>query len=231
VDLGNDHGWSAEGLVPDLIASQSRDVPAAVTNVLEQSEGLVGWVGLGPMSNLARLLDEHPGIGGRLVVTQQEGGADFSQDGAQRNIELDTTAARRVFAAGIEPWIVPATVSFHMFNMLTVDSIEYTVLDGGIDPARILLRLHLDLWFATFSKYVALHGPITLAHSVGMPFLAATSAGASLDDIGRLAQGDEPVHLAQSADYDVFRRWLVDRLKRVESKLARHPAVDYDKDV
>ncbi|MGQ4615782.1 nucleoside hydrolase [Nocardia sp. R7R-8] len=230
-DLGNDHSWTAEGLVPDLIGPQPGDVGAAVMKVLERSDGRVGWVGLGPMSNLARLLQENPGIGDRLVVTQQEGASNFAEEGPHRNIELDTAAARYVFESGIHPWIVPADISFHPFNALTEDSIEYDVLKKGVDPARTLLRLHLDLWFHEFSKYVTLHGPITLAHSVGMPFLAATSVDIGLDDAGRLTHGDATAYIARSADYLAFRRWLVDRLERVESKLVRHPAAEHGTDI
>ncbi|MER7452978.1 nucleoside hydrolase [Nocardia beijingensis] len=226
-DLGNDHSWTVEGMVPDRIGPQPRDVGTAVTRVLERSDGRVGWVGVGPMSNLARLLRENPGIGDRLVVTQQEGASNFAEEGPHRNIELDTAAARYVFESGIHPWIVPADISFHPFNALTEDSIEYGVLKG-IDPARTLLRIHLNLWFHEFSKYVTLHGPMTLAHSVGMPFLAAISVDTGLDDAGRLTHGDATTYIAQSADYADFRRWLVNRLERVESKLVRHPAADYD---
>ncbi|MGW5730667.1 nucleoside hydrolase [Nocardia beijingensis] len=229
-DLGNDHSWTAEGLVPNLIGSQPRDVGAAVAKVLERSDGRVGWVGLGPMSNLARLLQENPRIGDRLVVTQQEGASNFAEEGPHRNIELDTAAARYVFASGIQPWIVPADISFDPFNALDKDSIEYTIL-RSVDPARTLLRIHLDLWFHEFSKYVFLHGPITMAQSVGMSFLAATSVDTGLDDAGRLTQGDSRAYIARGADYDDFRRWFADRLGRVESKLVRHPAADYGTDV
>ncbi|MFG3618904.1 nucleoside hydrolase [Nocardia sp. NPDC047654] len=230
-DLGNDHSWTVEGMVPDRIGSQPRDVSAAVAKVLERSGGPVGWVGLGPMSNLARLLQQNPAIGDRLVVTQQEGASNFAEQGPHRNIELDMGAARYVFASGIHPWIVSADISFHPLNALTKDSIEYEVLKKGIDPARNLLRIHLDLWFNEFSRYVTLHGPITLAQSIGMPFLAATPADTALDDDGRLTHGNSTAYIAQSADYDEFRRWLVNRLERVESKLVRHPAADYSTDV
>lgn len=230
VDLGNDHHWAAEGLVPDRVAAQPTDVGTAVADVLEQSDGQVGWIGLGPMSNLARVLGENPGTGDRLVVTQQEGASKFAEDRPQQNIELDIPAAQQVLESGIQLWIMPANVSFHPFNALTEDSIEYTVLDRSIDPARILLRLHMDLWFTTFSKYITLHGPITLSHGIGMPFVTATSARVSLDESGRVASGERKVFMAQSADYDMFRRWLVDRMELVESELARHPAVDYGTD-
>ncbi|WP_405164535.1 nucleoside hydrolase [Nocardia sp. NBC_01499] len=225
VDLGNEHRWAAEELVPDHIPAQPTDLTAAVSQVLEQHSGQISWVVLGSMSNIAAVLAADPTIGERLIITVQEGAHRYSTDHAQQNFALDLPAARKVLAAGIGPWIVPGEVSFHLSNELDAESREYRVLRSQ-DPAHILISDHIDQWFEDFSPSATLHGPLTLALGVGMPFLAAAPASVGVDEVGRIGPGNEPVFVVRSVNYRHYRPWLVHRLEMMESVLAHHPTAD-----
>ncbi|MGQ4599499.1 nucleoside hydrolase [Nocardia sp. R6R-6] len=225
--LGNENNWAAEELVPNYISTQSTDVLTAVRRVVDEHDGLISWVGLGPMSNLAAVLADNPALGERLVITQQEAAVRFASDGGQRNFKLDVDAVRRVLAAGAAPWIIPADITFQLTNSLSKDSLGYEILRNGQDPARELIRDHLDQWFEDFGPFAGLHAVPTLALGIGMPYLTSISATIGLDEAGRIVAGDNAVHIAQTVDYSRLRAWLVRRLELVRSKLDVHPAADY----
>lgn len=224
-DLGNRDDWAADGLVPHYVPEQSGDVTSAVVRVFEQNSGQVGWVGTGPLSNLADALATVPGVASRLVVTLSAGSHLIFTDRAEHNIGLDPAAARSVLVAALPPpWLVPVEVTMHPRNELVPDSLEYRILAASYDPARLLLRKHVDLWFDNVRPSVDLHAPLTLSYAVGMPFVAATPNMIGLDDVGRIAPGDTPAFVAESADYRRFGTWFAARLDRLESAIARHPA-------
>ncbi|WP_051022275.1 nucleoside hydrolase [Nocardia pneumoniae] len=227
-ELRHEDSWAAHELVPNYIPAQPSDVLAAVRRVLDQHDGQISWVGLGPMSNLAAVLAADPAFGERLIITQQEAAVKFSPDGGQRNFALDVDAVQRVLAAGAAPWIVPADVTFQLANSLSMDSLEFDLLEEGNDPAREILRDHLDQWFDNFAPFVTLHAVPTLALGIGMPYLGSISAAIGLDEAGRVIPGDASVHFVRTADYSRLRAWLVHRLELVQSNLDVHPASDHN---
>ncbi|MFI5780502.1 nucleoside hydrolase [Nocardia sp. NPDC051570] len=220
--LGNENHWTLEDLVPDYIPTQPTDIVSAIRQVLDEHKGLIGWVGLGPMSNLALALAEIPELRDRLVVTQQEGTFPALLDSAEQNIALDLPSARAVLDSGIRPWIVPVDISYP-FNAITKESIEYEIIDRAADPICTLLRLNFDLWL---SERPAAHlpGVLTLTQAIGMPFVTAISADVGLDEFGRICAGSNPVYVGQDADEVKFHRWLVDQMKEIHSSSIRHPA-------
>ncbi|WP_433670685.1 nucleoside hydrolase [Nocardia sp. CA-136227] len=215
IDLGNEKYWAAEGLVPHDVPNQSKDVLAAVRQVLATNDGKVRWLGIGPMSNLSTVVAEIPDATGRLIVTQMGGGLNYRHaDRAEHNIRLDVAAARKVLHAGLRTWIVPSEVTFHPANEITSGSPEYELLaESG--PAGRLIRSHLDQWFANFYPGTMQHDALTLAQAVGRSFLRTSRVGVELDEIGRMTPGDCQVSLTRTVDYTVFRSWLMQRLAEV----------------
>ncbi|MEU6191923.1 nucleoside hydrolase [Nocardia sp. NPDC047038] len=94
-DLGNTRYWSAEGLIPDHIATQPSDVLAAVGALCASTDGPVRWVGCGPLTNLANILRTSPKVAEQLVVTQMGGVLSYPNPArAEHNFRLDPEAAR-----------------------------------------------------------------------------------------------------------------------------------------
>ncbi|MFC9993651.1 nucleoside hydrolase [Nocardia sp. NPDC127526] len=215
-DLGNDAYWAADGLIPEDIAAQHGDVVAAVRDVLEQAGGgLVRWLSIGPMSNLATVITEIPDATKRLIVTQMGGELNYRHaDRAEHNIRLDIPAARTVLGTGMRIWIMPADITFHPENEITSSSIEYEMIAGAGGPWE-LIRAHLDQWFANFHPGTMQHDALALALAMGMAFLRFSRKGVGFDEIGRMTAGDNPVFLTHSADYSLFRNWLCKWLDQV----------------
>ncbi|GAB4583196.1 nucleoside hydrolase [Nocardia sp. IFM 10818] len=216
IDLGNDKYWAADGLIPENVPAQDSDVVAAVRDVLEQAGGLVRWLGIGPMSNLANVITEIPDATARLIVTQMGGGLNYRHtDRAEHNIRLDIPAARTVLGAGLRIWLMPADITFHPENEITIGSIEYEIIARADGAAWELIRAHLDQWFADFHPSTMQHDALALALAMGMAFLRFSRKGVGLDEIGRMTAGDNLVFLTRSADYSLFRNWLCKRLDQV----------------
>ncbi|MCU1643433.1 MAG: hypothetical protein JWN03_3708 [Nocardia sp.] len=216
-DLGNEKYWAADGLVPNEVPEQSDDLLAAVQQVLARTDSKVRWLGIGPMSNLARVVTEIPDATARLIVTQMGGGLNYRHnDRAEHNIRLDVAAAREVLRAGPRMWIVPSDVTFHPDNEIDSSSAEYELLAKS-DGAGLLIRAHMDQWFASFHPGTMQHDAMALAQALGLSFLRFGRVNVGLDEIGRMTAGKHQVSLTRSVDYAAFRSWLLNRLDQVLS--------------
>ncbi|MFI6870187.1 nucleoside hydrolase [Nocardia sp. NPDC050406] len=212
IDLGNENYWAAEGLTPTDVPEQKRDVISAVRDVLDRADDKVRWLGIGPMSNLATIINRLPEYTSRLVITQMGGGThDRHADRAEHNIRLDVPAARTVLAANPRMWIVPSNVTFHAENEITTASPEYELLTHADGPWT-LIREHLDQWFANFHPGSMQHDAMALSQAMLLPFLRFTLTGVGLDDSGRMMPGEHTVFLVHKVNYASFRTWLQKRL-------------------
>lgn len=228
IDLGNRFAWAAEGIVPDYVPTQPTDVAGAFSQVLDRYEGQIGWVGLGPLSNLAALLETDPAACARLVVTQQEAALRIIPEGPGQNIALDLPAARVALSADLRPWIVPTELALDTLNEITEGTTEYKVIAHSADPARNLLSTHIGQWFDDIVPSFGLSGLSTLSLAVGMPFVTALPTKIALDEAGRIQSGEHVAFMATSIDYSSFRKWLRDRLEGITSVIPHHPAIDYN---
>ena len=99
-DLGSTRYFVVEGLVPDDVPAQRANMVDVVREVCARTDGPVRWVGMGPLTNLARITVEAPDIAARLQVTQMGGALRYRHpDRAEHNVHQDVTAAQIVFAA------------------------------------------------------------------------------------------------------------------------------------
>ena len=215
--------FCVEGFTPDRVPVQRGDVVAAVRQVCAATDGPVRWVGLAPMTNLARVLAEAPELAPRLRVTQMGGALRYHDpDSAEHNIHLDVAAARAVLRAVADgvlatPEFVSADVTFTPRIAVTADSPLYATLRApGASAWARLLADHLDRWFARFYPATMQHDPLTLTSALGLPFVASEHLPVELDEIGRTTRAQEgrgtPVRWSVSADYDPFLAWLTTAL-------------------
>ena len=225
-ELGNDRYWAAVGLIPDDVPDQPRDVASAVAAVMDQHDGPVRWLGIGPWSNLADALSADWAPSKRLAVTLMGGGLSYRHaDRAEHNIRLDVDAARTVLSAGLRPWIVPSDVTFNPANEITADSAEYRVLaESGKSAWAVTVRAHVDQWFRDFYPGTMQHDAMALALAMRMPFLDVGLTDVDLDHIGRMRPGISRVFLAHDADYEAFRNWLTARLRNAATGTYRSPS-------
>jgi pyrimidine-specific ribonucleoside hydrolase len=209
--------FSATGLVPGYVPRQPHDVPAAVDVVCAQP-GAVRWVGMGPMSNLARVLAVRPDLATRLVLTQMGGAIRYRDpERAEHNVRLDPDAVRSVLALVPRPGLVTSDVTFHPQMELGPDSPAYALLSAADAPQWApVLRAHLDGWFAAYHPGSMQHDALTLSAALQLPFVDFAQRHIGFDAIGRMSVLTEPdgivAFVSRKAHYSAFQRWLLRQL-------------------
>ncbi|WP_331718316.1 nucleoside hydrolase [Streptomyces sp. NBC_00134] len=219
--LGSTPYVVVEELVPESVPAQGTDVVGAVRAVLDSTDGPVRWVGMAPLSNLARVLAEAPELAARLRVTQMGGALRYrNPDSAEHNIRLDVPSARQVLdavARGLlpTPEFVASEVTFTPRIEVTADSPLYAWLSApDAPPWAALLAAHLDAWFSRFYPGSMQHDALTLSAALELPFVDSDHARIVMDDIGRTTASETGALLRWSgtAEYEAFMGWLTKTL-------------------
>lgn len=212
-DLGNTRYLCVEDLVPDDVAAPTADLASTVEAICATTNGPVRWVGMGPMSNLARVLTTHPHLAERLLVTQMGGALRYRDPTrAEHNIRLDPTAAIQVIQNPNLPlWLVTSDITFTPQLEVTAASPVYAALTTPTAPAWArTLRAHLDRWFADFHPGTIQHDALTLTAALHLPFVDFDTTAVAIDEHGRMREEPTgiPMMLSTSARYPAFMDWL-----------------------
>lgn len=211
-----------DGSIPAQVPAADTDLMGAVRALAARSDGPLRWVGLAPMSNLARVVTEAPEIAARLHVTQMGAAINYRDPArAEHNVRLDLEAARAVVdaagdgrLAGLE--LVVSDVTFTPAIEIGVGHPLYRALAGHPAPWAQVLTTSLDRWFTHPRGYAhsMQHDALTLSAALELPFVMSSPGHVELDDVGRLVdnRADEgsrrPVQVARRADYPAFMSWL-----------------------
>ena len=212
--------YFAHGLTPDWVTSPSGEVARAVAQAGARSGGAVRWIGLGPLSNLAGLLADQPGLARRLFVTQLTGSSDGTgQALAPRNFRLDPAAARRVLAAAPHLRLVSFALPAGRQAQLTAASPAVRRLAGTV-PAwaghswETLLAAHCGQFFTRYHPAVFPAGPLALAAALRLPFTSFRPARVTVGETGAMGTGPGgDVLISQDVDYRALGEWLRARLQ------------------
>lgn len=176
---------------------------------------------MGPLTNLAQLVDTAPDLAARLRVTQMGGALNYRHpDRAEHNIRLDVPAAHRVLAAVTDgrlpaPELITSDVTFTPQLAIDAEHPIHRALAAPDAPAWArLLVAHLHRWYQSWHPSTIQHDALTLTAALELPFVDATPATVTFDAIGRMTETDRgaPVWLSRRADYPVFIAWLADAL-------------------
>ncbi|MEY9211617.1 nucleoside hydrolase [Thermobifida halotolerans] len=220
-DLGNTRYYCVEGLTPDTVPHQDTDVVAAVRALAAVRPGPIRWVGMGPMTNLARLLEQAPELAPRLRITQMGGALRYRDpDRAEHNFRLDVAAVHAVFTAVAAghlrlPEFVTSEITFVADTEVDADHPLYRGLtEPGAPTWAGLLAAHLDRWFVRFHPATKQHDALALSAALGLPFVDSEPMPLAVDRIGRTTAAGHGtrVRVSTSAHYPGFMSWLRDRL-------------------
>ncbi|MEV4262285.1 nucleoside hydrolase [Kribbella sp. NPDC049584] len=212
-DLGNSRMWVIDGLCPAEVPRQGTDVVGAVSELCTATAGRIRWVGMGPLSNLARLQAERPELVSQLVVTQMGGAINYRDPArAEHNFRVDPEAAIRMLPA-LEPWLptfVVSDVTFTPAMEITKDSPLYQRwAQPDARPFERVLREHCDRWMAKYPGTMQ-HDALTLAAAMLWPGVRFVRERVVLDEIARMSRHDDGAEIVMSvsADYGAFMSWL-----------------------
>ncbi|WP_036495917.1 nucleoside hydrolase [Nocardia sp. BMG111209] len=215
-DLGNIRYYCVEDLIPPDIPGQRDDPIAAVRAVCAATDGPVRWVGMGPLTNLARILDAAPELAPRLVITQMGGAIAYRDPAkAEHNFRLDPAAASFVVGHAVHLFLMLSDTTFTPEIEIDRDSELYKRLAATDAPewAR-LLATHLDNWFDRFYPGTRQHDPLTLTAALQLPFVDFARRAIVLGDDARMRVDPRgrSVRASSRADYAAFRAWLAGQL-------------------
>lgn len=192
-------------------------INSAVTAVLARA-GAARWVGLGPLTTLARLITDRPDLADRLHVTQMGYALDYRHpDRAEHNVRLDVEAARTVLTACPDLQLVLSDVTFTLHLALDAEHpLTRALADSDLPWARTLTA-HVQSWFARFHPETLQHDALTLSAALARPTVSFRPATVALDDIGRMSESSVGVgvRISQRAYYERFWTWLTRELATV----------------
>lgn len=222
--LGDVDYFVLAGAVPGAVAAGGGDVVEAVTALAARTEGPLRWVGLAPMSNLARVVAEAPQVAARLHVTQMGAAIHYRDPGrAEHNVRLDVDAARAVLVAaqtgslaGLE--LVISDVTFTDQIAIGADHLLARRLAEDPSSWAQMLAVSLQRWFDHPCGYEhsMQHDALTLSAALELPFVESFPAHVEFDPVGRLVEtaagpatpAGGQVWVSRRADYPAFMRWL-----------------------
>ena len=212
-DLGNERYFVVDGLIPDEVPPSPTDVPGIVAELCRLNSGALRWVGLGPPSNLIRVLSDHPHLTKGWSVTQMGGALRYRDpQRAEHNFRLDPAAAMGLVANVPELELVTSDVTFTPELAVDRNSKLYAGLNSPCAaPWGELLRAHLDRWFERFHPESIQHDALTLSAALEKPFVVSEPRKISIDELGRMQLDEDgyKVRISSSVDYPFFMAWLI----------------------
>lgn len=232
------HGETGFGGIEIPAASRALDPRGAVAmirDLLEESDEAVTIVPIGPLTNIAELLAQHPEVRnkiGRIVL--MGGGARIIGNmtpAAEFNIWYDPHAAAAVFSSG-----VPITmVGLDATHLALTRPSDWAPLRGGGALARFILAMvdfyaeyHLKMMGTTDT---AQHDSLAVAAVIDPSLIQTRSlhvavetegrltAGMTVVDVDGVGGGTPTADVALGVDRDRFTRLLVDRLAALDRTL------------
>jgi len=195
---------------------------------LEASDGPVSLVALGPLTNVALLLEEHPGAVARIERIVLMGGAIHEGNqtpSAEFNIWIDPEAAARVFESGLDITMVGLDVTNKaVLTCADADSIRDTGPVGA--AAAAMLDFYLGFYNDAYDHGGApIHDAVALAYVFRPDLLTVEDRRVEVDtsdgicrgrtvvDVRRRTSGPKPnAHVAVDIDAKGFKRLLLGRL-------------------
>jgi len=186
----------------------------AMAKAIHARPGEVTLVCLGPLTNVARLLRDHPDAAKKLKGVVVCGGAiEADYDGkkaavAEWNVKADVPAARAVFASGVPLTVVP------------LDATVPVTLNRQQADALYSTRNMLTLQVQNLEELSGLGEPVKLFDLVGVAGLVEPkhftwkSLALTVNDQGRtvVTDGKANARVAVGVESDPVRKWATERL-------------------
>ncbi|MFD9738982.1 nucleoside hydrolase [Umezawaea sp. NPDC059074] len=209
-----DDGLSGKAFtLPEDDRIDARDAVEFLRDTIDSSPTPVTIAAIGPLTNIARLLDTHAGRVGRLVVMGGGLTGGNVTPHAEFNIWSDAEAAHRVFAE--RPVLVPIDLT----RRCAVDGAWLESLTGriGTTLAGLTTRYREFYLEANGIDGILVHDAVAVAEAINpgilttRPHLLAVDT-ANGDTHGAIVPGTHPVDVAEDTDVEALRAFLHERL-------------------
>jgi inosine-uridine nucleoside N-ribohydrolase len=196
---------------------------------LAESDEPVTLVPLGPLTNVALLLETHPAIATKIERIVLMGGAVWAGNqtpSAEFNIWIDPEAAARVFESGLDLTMVGLDVTNKA--VLTTTDADSLRDSGPVgEAAAAMLDFYLGFYNEAYEHGGApIHDAVAVAHvfrpdlltvadrHVAVEVATGLCRGRTVVDMRRRTRGPAPnAHVALDIDADGFRSLLLERLR------------------
>lgn len=203
-----------------------------MAKLLSESKEPIVLMCLGPLTNIARLLEKHPDTKKKIEAIVLMGGAvKVGYDGtppveAEWNIQSDIKAAQKVFSSGIPLTVVPLDAT----HGLKLSAQQREKLFSAFTPLTYELQSLYQLWEGDDAT---LHDPAAVRVFFNNHFFEMQSLRLSVDDKGitRVAEGKPNAHVAMRADRDAFLNWYVDEVSGYGKSLLPAPPKNVSKPI
>ena len=194
---------------------------------LKADPGQVTLLAIGPLTNIARLLDEHPDARPwikRIVLMGGALGVGYNGQPpaeAEWNIRTDIKAAQKIFASGVPLVVVPLDAT----TSLTLDAARQSKLFGNFTPLSLQIQALYELSDDTAPT---LFDPLAIALAIDERFCSMGERRLRIDDRGMTLVADGPpnARVALSAKSDEFLDWYVPRVASFGKTVLPAPPVN-----
>jgi purine nucleosidase len=192
---------------------------------LKAQPGKITLVAIGPLTNVARLLADHPDckpwikrivLMGGSVRVGYEGKAPPE---AEWNIKSDVTAARAVFASGVPLVVAPLDAT----TTLKLEEPLRRKLFAACTPLTFQVQALYQLWD---KPTPTLFDPAAVALAFTEKFWTMEDLRLEVDDKGltHVGKGKANARVATAVKRDEFLKWYVERVSAGKSALPKAPA-------
>ncbi len=208
--------------------------PRHATEVIYEAalEGPLTLVAIGPLTNLAVALERHPDLETLVEQVVIMGGASFEGNvtpAAEFNIWVDPEAARRVFAASWPITLMPLDLTHQAYlvdeDLADMRSWSTTVGERCAGMLEPYAAFH-DEWYG--NRDVIMHDAMCVYELVSPGAISLQGVRLAVEVTGEHARGatfidrrrvhaDSVQRVGVHVDNDIFRRFLLDRLRQLDA--------------
>ncbi|MGW4365464.1 nucleoside hydrolase [Nocardia takedensis] len=223
VDLGGkrrflpDPGQEIPDYLPPSIEERLERGGAAISRlvdlVIDTPHHPVHWIGCGPMTELAHLLESDPALSEQILVTQMGGWLDTyrNPERAEHNLRTNSLAAGIALRMLPSPRLVLADHTNNPAIRVTPEWDLIRALDSDHAPewAR-LIATHFHRWCELGYDGSWMHDPLAFTAALAYPFVDFAEERVRIEDDARLYRDPygRTMRVSENVRYPAFVEWL-----------------------